>query len=417
MTIAENLMNPVPMHSATSLFYDNRRTYKGAFSHPIVPNGRVLPFQLTADADGATSVLPTLSIAMTLSGGTSVVMTSSMAYTTTGVMTYISGGYILTVTQVAGGYTLHLINVSANVDLYIASDNLQTSIETLDDSRFVWSEAQMRNATATTYSAYVYDDNQRAHYVYDSTITKTRNALVATNNVTASVISCATDTSVATATLTMNYSMVRADMYNSNRHATITTTGSSVSGVDDGVYYLQTTIGGITLYSEPFVWISDTSRTAHVNYRRNIPVVTAENCMPFMTASGELNMEMYIPAEIMMPPFTFDATVEEMDGRKMVQKLVSYRSDKMQFPCTGYFAEALRLLWHCNDRTITQHSRTHSVDYMEPPEIEWDDDNHLCIATVEFQSDTIVQTNGEAIGQSTISTGVAFNGSFNESFS
>ena len=160
---------------------------------------------------------------------------------------------------------------------------------------------------------------------------------------------------------------------------------------DEGVYYVETNIGEDTLYSEPFMWIKDTSRLIRIEYMRNSPIVTTDNYIHF-----EDFFEMYIDSEIMMPEYRYDTEVEEIDGVKFVRKKVSYKEHKFSFLCTDYFAEAVRLMWHCNIIKITQHGNEYNVDYMEAPQPSWNADNHLMQMDIVFQTDTIMQTNGES---------------------
>ena len=182
----------------------------------------------------------------------------------------------------------------------------------------------------------------------------------------------------------------------------------------DGVYYIQFTLDGTTYYSEPFMWLTNLNQYLHVTYRRSTPVVTTDNCIVFEFNGTARSLEAWLPGLLMMPPFTFNDEVDEIDGRKFVRKQVSYKDEKCEFMCTAYFAEAIRLLWHCDIRT----AGTMRVEYMVRPEIGWNNDNHLCTATLEFQGDTVMQTNStaSAYGDSSDSSHQSYDSSFDASF-
>lgn len=163
-----------------------------------------------------------------------------------------------------------------------------------------------------------------------------------------------------------------------------------------GTYYVELIIDSQTWYSEPFCWVDNIHDYVQVRYRRTSPIITADNYIAFVDQQGNnIYAVMYLPTTLLAPPYKFEQTIEEVDGVKFIQKLVSYRSEKLEFFCTGYFAEALRILWHCNLKTISQQPEPQKlVDFMEAPEINWDNDTHYCSAVIIFNTDTIIQTNG-----------------------
>lgn len=188
------------------------------------------------------------------------------------------------------------------------------------------------------------------------------------------------------------------DTYRNRLRCTTVLLGGNVivGGLEDGLYYMKVTIGGETYYTEPFMWLTDVSNFVHITYRRSQPIITTKNYIPFKRLGKKKYMEMWVKSLIAKPPFHYEEDIEDMDGRKFVEKQVSYRDDQFRFLCSAYFADAVRLLWHCDQRQYDQFNDIRDVDYMEPPEPNWDIDTHLCEVTIEFQSDTIVQTNGES---------------------
>ena len=182
----------------------------------------------------------------------------------------------------------------------------------------------------------------------------------------------------------------------------------------DGVYYLKMTIDGSDYYSEPFMWLSNLRNYTLVEYRSSQPIVTTDNCITFMAGDTQKSLAMYLPNIPQRPPFQFDVDVTEIDGRKFAEKQVSYRKDHIAFHCYEAFIEAIRLLWHCDIRYIGGTR----IDYMEPPEMDWNTDNHLCDVTLEFESDTVMQTNGtaSAYGNSSDFNHSAYDNAFDNSF-
>lgn len=200
------------------------------------------------------------------------------------------------------------------------------------------------------------------------------------------------------------------------RYATINIDEKTISGTfDDGVYYMTVTDkDNVVHYSEPFLWLADVSRYTSAVYRGSTPVVTTENYIPFKVEGDPRSLSMFIPGRLLMPPFTFNDEVDEIDGRKYTRKQVSYKDEKCEFMCTAYFAEAIRLLWHCDIR----YANNMRVEYMVRPEIDWNTDNHLCNVKLEFQGDTVMQTNGtaSAYGDSSDSDHQSYDASFDASF-
>ena len=188
--------------------------------------------------------------------------------------------------------------------------------------------------------------------------------------------------------------------------------GKTVADAVDGIYYYTITANGETFISEPFRWESHMDGFVHIHYRRSTNMNIGTRL--FFWPTGEY-FDLYLPGEIMMPEYQYDEEVEDLDGVQFVRKRVSYKKHKFTTLCTDYTAEALRLMWHCNDITIMQHGETYDVDYMEAPQVSWGDDNHLAEVDLVFHTDNIIQTNGES-SENTGVTSRSFDGSFDGSF-
>lgn len=200
--------------------------------------------------------------------------------------------------------------------------------------------------------------------------------------------------------------------YSDNRNAVAWFSHANPTGTyADDVYYLKMTMDSSDYYSEPFMWLSNLRNYTLVEYRSSQSIVTTDNCITFMAGDTQKSLAMYLPNIPQRPPFQFDVDVTEIDGRKFAEKQVSYRKDHIAFHCYEAFIEAIRLLWHCDIRYIGGTR----IDYMEPPEADWNTDNHLCDVVLEFESDTVMQTNGTASAYNNSSD---FNHSaYDESFS
>ena len=193
--------------------------------------------------------------------------------------------------------------------------------------------------------------------------------------------------------------------------------GDTITGTfPDGVYYLEVTVDDVHYFSEPFLWLTNVSNFTLVTYRRSDAVVTRNNCIVFTNRIGEArSLSMYIQNVEQKPPYQFDAEVTDIDGRKFAEKQVSYYNKRLAFHCYEAFLEAIRLLWHCDIR----HMGNRRIDYMEPPEMDWNTDNHLCDVVLDMSNyDDVIQTNGTASSyyDSSDSSHQSYDASFDASF-
>jgi hypothetical protein len=178
------------------------------------------------------------------------------------------------------------------------------------------------------------------------------------------------------------------------RYATIHLGDIDMQNIGEGVYYGRVTVGGQSYVTEPWRWKDDMSGFVRVRYRRSRPILTATNYVTY-TDNGEASYaELYLPGIFMKPPYNFEVEMDNRDGYNFVKKQVSYISAQVTVLCSGYFAEALRMLWHCDEREYEVDGTMTEVDFMESPEPNWVD-RHLCEVSVVFRSGTVIQTNGE----------------------
>lgn len=396
--INENLMNPIPLHASKSLWYCKKKTFHDANVGPLAPVGKLLPTILTVDnsAEVTNTVLITIAAPDVLSG----------SFSASGdVMGSFPIDYVSTV------HTVRIEPVAHSNDLYkVFYQKSGVPYKVMYDNSDSISGDLLRSENVTCG---LYDSLDE----YEGTFTWVSPLLSAEITLTAALFPCGSDDvgGFTVTSYTANVARIPHNLASSDKWANIIIPAKTMSGMPVGRYYLRITFDNVNYYSEPFEWYSsnDGRNIVRVAYRRTSPIVTSKNYIPFHCGGQNVTMEMYLPTYLMKPPYKFDSEIEELDGWKFVNKQVSYHQDRCEFLCTQYFAEAIRLLWHSNERTINNVA----VDFMEKPEIDWNTDNHLCQVVLLFQSDTIVQTNGEAIDQVSASDGTSFNGSFNPSFS
>lgn len=406
MTINENRMNPIPLWDSKSKWQCNQKTFHDAMAWPVVQNGVIPLIALTVKGDmpsGAANAAKANVTASTydyfkrLYKGTSSNPAGTSNVTLTGlyniddqpgaimpqmVFSYVSNGrYSVTVggcslTRVSDGATEFTITDLSNATQY--------SFEI--------------SGTPYTLTLEGVDINYHGD-----------------KSVTIDLRKFEGDTSVYSTTQTLHVDGC-LPYYSSERVGRCWLGGQTVTSVADGVYYIDVVLDGVHYYSEPFLWLTNVSNYTLVTYRRSDAVVTRNNCIVFTDRSGEArSLSMYIPNVEQKPPYQFDAEVTDIDGRKFDEKQVSYYNKRLAFHCYEAFLEAIRLLWHCDIR----HMGNRRIDYMEPPEMDWNTDNHLCDVVLSMSNyDDVIQTNGTASSyyDSSDSGHQSYDASFDASF-
>lgn len=413
LTIRENLMNVVPLHKGASYQYD----YNAPCRHVVVPAGEMLPLVVTVD--GATGAGRTVQVsdtdwtsARTFSGfiqsngdfevtyfnaqamsvttvkGRCVLMGKELRW----VCTYIKGGveYEMTVKRTGSGVNDTIYATEAEM-----TDGCNLYDRALSGTGITFGGMSMKYQGTQELSIDVVDACSGVRVTEGVSVTARTTGVMGLGQ-SAGVASM----SVARTTL--------------------------VEGAGGGVYYLR--VGVVTggqveswYVSEPFEWVTGYADMLRLRYRRSIPVVGNGNCLVFEHGTGDLWLEMWLKADLLMPPYVFNEEVEEMDGKMFVRKQVSYREERVETLMTEYQLEAVRLLWHCDERLLRK-GRLYGakVDYMAAPEVDWGVDRRLADVTLTMQTDTVVQTNG-TVGESTWSDSNApedagATGSFDASF-
>ena len=406
MVINNNPMNPVPLWASKNDWYCKKATNHGNCVPPVFPTGMMPKMALTVV--GSISSLTTVQITQD-SGMPNIYL----RYYEGRVPGNLSSGITLTGLANAGEYpvpnpmpTITLTKMDGGFSVKVGGNNVS-----LYDNETEVSIIPKR----------VLEDG--VHHIYCITYSGTRRTFKMSSfdfvvhtqrTISVSLKKVSDDSTVATQSFAGEIEGA-GEYANNNMSGSMFLGGTNFTGTfADGVYYIQFTVDGTTYYSEPFMWLTNLNQYLHVTYRRSTPVVTTDNCIVFEHNGTARSLEAWLPGLLMMPPFTFNDEVDEIDGRKFVRKQVSYKAEKCEFMCTAYFAEAIRLLWHCDIRT----AGAMRVEYMVRPEIDWNTDNLLCSATLEFQGDTVMQTNGtaSAYGDSSDSSHQSYDSSFDASF-
>lgn len=403
MSLNLNTYNVLPFYTSTDDWYDNRPTFAGAHSHIYLGRGYI-PF--TQIAGTASNVLLLVSASVVTGAAIGGFYNSTSPSWDSAVLNAISTPYSIKVQKQSDGkYLITLTDGNTIWDGYYTS----TGGIFFDNHRY-FTAAQLKQGHVyfcsdfqTLYSECNISGLLSSAIVTDATLTLVNCGTGAETDLTSLVPVTADPIPAAYANDSMAYVISFGDV--------------TLNPYTVGTHFLKLTIDSVTYYSEQFQFTQNLEGLITVSYRRNTPVVTPTEYFTFRRSGSAVRMQMFIPAPLAAPPFEFEEEVTNMDGFEFVSKRVSFIKHHTEFTCSSLFANALRLLWHCNDIKITYEGVTKQVNYMEAPEVRWEESNHLCTVGVNFKTDTILQTNGEiADDDSTTSTHNAYNNSFNMSF-
>ena len=398
MTINNNPMNPVPLWPSKDYWQCKQKTFHDAMAWSVLPNGTLPRMSLTLKGNPISVGKVIISVDW--------VTPSERSESYTGTITSSwSGKSEAHFLKSGSSYPRFIFNsqdgVLYNIEYYQSSQEHTpvTSMET--GSKLISRQELNKRGYYTLGDSSFYLGPVDLNYQYNA------------GSHSFLIKRVSDDTTVASMSVSL---VVRGCLpYNSNdRNGKMwIDTNYTGTAVPDGVYYIQFEFNGNTYYSEPFMWLSSVRNYTLVEYRSSQPIITTENYIDFALYGTNHALIMYLPNIPQRPPFQFDVEVTDIDGRKFAEKQVSYRKDRIAFNCYEAFAEAVRLLWHCDVRYIA----SRRIDYMEPPEVDWNNDNHLCDVVLEFESDTVMQTNGtaSAYNDSSDSEHTAYDNSFDNS--
>ena len=423
MTINENPMNPVPLWDSKNKWQCNQKTFHDAMAWPVVEKG-VLPkmaLTLKGALPGATvrgkvqvydcgwalfsrtytgtSSMPDGMTTLTLTGNANTGETNPPA----------TMPQVLVVPQSAGMYKVTLrqrvldplSQVITNTDYAVTKVANGADVFTYDEIVHGGDEQYKVGDTAYTFKMKNVDINYHGETSADVVIKK-----FADNTVVASM---------SEVTLPIDGCI---PYYSSERCGHTWLGGDTLTGTfADGVYYLEVTFDNNTYYSEPFMWFTNMSYYTKVTFRRSDVIFTRTNFLDFKNYSNGTYHEltMYLRNIDQRPPYQFNPETTDIDGRKFDEKQVSFYNRRIAFNCYEAFLEAIRLLWHCDIRYMG----SRRIDHMEPPEMDWNTDNHLCDVVLEMSNyDDVLQTNGTASSyfDSSDSSHQSYDNSFDNSF-
>lgn len=420
MTININSMNPVPLWPSKDNWQCKQPTFHDAMAWAVVVKGKLPAMALTAKGD-----MPSAS------ANSATARVSGFEEGTTEEM--FNGNYTGQSGNAAGMNTVTLTggrpHIGNNVIRFVPYDGVHYK---------VYLEYTVQNSATVTYM--VYDNDDKTTYLFSreflmsgegefcinvgsglsfdyKTFSLTNVSIDYRSSIQASILvkKFNDNSTAATTTQTLKIDSC-VPYYSPDRKGHAWLGGQTIDGTfADGVYYMEVTIDNITYYSEPFMWLSRLTSYTFVTYRRSRPVMTTENYISFVDREGNTrDLSMLLPNIPQKPQFKFEEEVVEIDGRKYAEKQVSYYEDRISFNCYDAYRNAIRLLWHCDIRYVGGNR----VDYMEQPEMDWNNDNHLCDISLAFQRDTVVQTNGTASAyiDSSDAEHQSYDSSFDESF-
>ena len=408
MTINENPMNPVPLWDSKNKWQCNQKTFHDAMAWPVVKNGVIPKIALTVKGNMPPSVSGTAKAQITYSTH------SRFARNYKGTPGDPSGTSNVTLTGLLNPNDHPGTIMPKIIFTYDSNGKFSVTVGGASLTRVrdgATSFTRMELAEATSYSFTI------SSHTHTLTMTGVDINYHGNKSVSFDLRKFDDNTSVYSTTQTLQVDDCYP-YYSADRKGQCWLVGQQpVTGKPDGVYYLDVTLDdNVHYYSEPFLWLTNVSNFTHVTFRRSGPVATMNNCIVFKDRAGAArSLSMYIQNIEQKPPYQFDTEVTDIDGRKFAEKQVSYYNKRLAFHCYEAFLEAIRLLWHCDIRYMGNRR----IDYMEPPEVDWNTDNHLCDVVLAMSNyDDVLQTNGTASSyfDSSDSSHNSYDASFDASF-
>ena len=412
--INKNTFNPVPLYENKGEWYDNRKTYSGVHSHVFAPRLYILPFQLTMPSISISQDLFVSFDTYTANTGT---YTSSPGWGSDGKKVYTNENKRIEITNLGGDSCSMVVYMNFGGGL---SSNCVATLRDLGPSATFFSPLSIAElCSEETHVIYLYRQGSLGWYKVD-VVRCFGNMIFKRMLFTTELVNACSGTAVDI-TNDMNYypGNVPQEYLTPQRGTYIYCGGIQVSDntLPTGDYYLQVTIDGVTYYSELFTWVNSVDNMVHITYRRTKPIVMDNNYLSFMSGDNEKYMEVYIPADVVAPEYHDEEENATLDGYVFIQKIVSWFQHSMTYPkCTEIMANALRIIRHCNDITVTYGGITRRVEYFAAPEFTWDYSNHFCTSKLSFRTDVIVQTNGESESYVIGDINGSFDNSFDKSF-
>lgn len=403
MTINENQMNPIPLWDNKNKWQCNSKTFHDAMAWPVVQNGVLPAMALTLAGTPASS---TSNVSLVVSNNSII----SGTYATSDLTAAFTENDDANFTSRSSSYEIKFTHAGNNAYTIDVSLNSGGTMTLLGDITDLSGHKEVSRAAIRAGGNFLYNGNPVTLSPLDL------NFKYEAGDKTLLVKRFSDNVQVADKTASF---VIRGCVpyKSSERVGRMWIDAGSITGVvPDGVYYIEFTFDDVTYYSEPFVWMTSLFNYTHVTFRRSGDIVTKTNVIIFDDGEGNSKqLAMYLRNIDQRPPYQFNPEVTDIDGRKFAEKQVSYYNRRIAFNCYETFLEAIRLLWHCDIRNMGNRR----IDYMEPPEMDWGTDNHLCDVVLEMSNyDDVLQTNGTASSyfDSSDSDHQAYDASFDASF-
>lgn len=168
------------------------------------------------------------------------------------------------------------------------------------------------------------------------------------------------------------------------------------TSIPEGTYYAKMTDAGGPWYSEDITFTSSVSNYIKITYYHKRNFYLRAKTGEFLKYDGTFRHYVYLPGVIKNPSYQKEARATRRLGLNFYNQQISYKMYN--------FGTSMAEFHHDHLRHVELHDVV-EIDYLgEHFEVDdiiiqenWDDYGDVSDATVEFQTDTVAITNGEAI--------------------
>jgi len=171
--------------------------------------------------------------------------------------------------------------------------------------------------------------------------------------------------------------------------STVLGTGETI-----GQYYYKFTIGGVTYYSDIFIWKEATSDLIKIEcwHGENIDYSGGQ-----IRYRAPYKSTVYVCSEIGKPSYPYEEEVEERDGYNFPVQQTSYKLHKFVMIAPEYLIDFFRLFRLHDFVEITAKGQVHLVDELIMNDPEWFNDGDMASVLIEFKTDSIVSVNARGV--------------------
>lgn len=175
-----------------------------------------------------------------------------------------------------------------------------------------------------------------------------------------------------------------------------------------GLYYLEISDGTNTWFSEVFTVVDNLADFMKLEYWDNDNLEYKGGHIDY---GAPFKNYCYIKSEIGKPEYPFEEEAQKRDGYTFIEKQISEKKYKFEFPAPEYLCDAFRIVRMHDFINIHFAGKTYNVENIifEP---KWKDQGNIAIMEVEFECDTVLKKTGKGVVQ----TGGDFNNDFNNDF-